>query len=134
MDVRLKMIKNIIACLLCRKTYHMVCANVKTKSFMYVCTDCSESILQIKNIKKHVKNIHQTLKKENKSLQERLDQKNDEGENQAAVIADLHTNIATLTDELNMSRGSHLLMGLRNMYLVTLCCQMLTRKSFKTPK
>ncbi len=67
---------NIIACLLCRKTYHMVCANVKTKSSMYVCTDCSKCILQITNIKKDVKNIHQT------------------------VIADLRTKVATLTEEL----------------------------------
>ncbi len=61
MDVRLMMIRK--TCLLCRKTYHMVCANVKTKSSMYMCTDCSETILQIK---KDVKNIRQTLMKEQK--------------------------------------------------------------------
>ncbi len=42
--------------------------------------------------------------KEIKSFQERLDQKNAEGENQPAVNADLRTKVATLTEELKHAK------------------------------
>ncbi len=53
--------KNIVSCLICHKSYHAICANVKIKTVVYMCTECSGIILQMSQIKLEVTNLKQIL-------------------------------------------------------------------------
>ncbi len=67
--------KNTVSCLICRKGYHAICANVKTKTVVYMCTECSGIILQMSQIKLEVTNLKQILNNQTTDLMKKLAEK-----------------------------------------------------------
>ena len=96
--------KNIVSCLICRKTYHAICANVKTKTAVYMCNECSGIILQMSEIKLEVTNLKQILKNQTTDLMKKLEEKTAECQQKATENAGLLTQVASLTAELKQAK------------------------------
>ncbi len=96
--------KNTVSYLICHKSYHAICANVKTKTVVYMYTECSGIILQMSQIKLEVTNLKQILNNQTTDLMKKLVEKTAECRQKDTENARLLTKVGSLTVELKQAK------------------------------